>query len=114
MKHVIKKTLDRAFITMSSLKILIVEIETHLNYRLLTYATTDHGEPEPLTSFHLLYGRLINTAPYSPTDEEELTDENFQETGHKLHHTLSKKAKTQALIIQHFWSQWKKEYLMYL
>ena len=110
-KNAIKKTLGRAFITLPSLQTLVVEIETHLNNRPLTYVTTDHGEPEPLTPSHLLYGRLINTAPHSLTDEEELTDENFQETGHKLHHTLSKKAKAQALIIQHFWSRWKKEYL---
>ena len=94
---------------MPSLQTLVVETETHLNNTPLTYVTTDHGEPEPLTPSHLLYGRLINTAPHSLTDEE-LTNENFQETGHKLHHTLSK-AKTQALIIQHFWSRWKKEYL---
>jgi len=31
--------------------------------------------------------------------------------GQKLHHTLSKKAKAQAVIIQHFWSHWKREYL---
>ena len=111
-KNAIKKTLGRAFITLPSLQTLVVEIETHLNNRPLTYVTTDHGEPEPLTPSHLLLvGLLINTAPHSLTDEEELTDENFQETGHKLHHTLSKKDKTQALIIQHFCCRCKKEYL---
>ena len=110
-KNAIKKTLGRAFVTLSSLQTLIVEIETHLNNRPLTYASTDHNDPEPLTPSHILYGRIINTVPHSLTDEEELSDENFQEAGQKLHHTLSKKAKTQALIIQHFWSRWKKEYL---
>ena len=109
-KNAIKKTLGRAFVTLSSLQTLIVEIETHLNNRPLTYASTDHNDPEPLTPSHILYGRIINTVPHSLTDEEELSDKNFQEAGQKLHHTLSKKAKTQALIIQHFWSRWKKEY----
>jgi len=107
-KNAIKKTLGRAFITLPSLQTIIVEIETHLNNRPLTYVSTDRDEPEPLTPSHLLYG---NTVPHSLTDEEELTDENFPETGQKLHHTLSKKAKAQALIVQHFWSRWKKEYL---
>ena len=86
-------------------------IEMHLNNRPLTYISTDLDELEPLTPSHLLYSRIINTVPHPLTEEEKIINENFQETGLKLHHTLSKKAKTQALIIQHFWSQWKREYL---
>ena len=109
-KNAIKKTLGCAFITLTSLQTLIVEIETHLNNRPLTYISRGLDELEPLTSSHLLYGKIINTVPH-PLTEEEIIDENFQETGLKLHHTLSKKAKTQVLIIQYFWSWWKREYL---
>ena len=107
-KNAIKKTLGHAFITLTSLQTPIVEIETHLNNRPLTYIGTDLDELEPLTPSHLLYGRIINTVPHPLTEEEEIVDENFQEAGLKLHLTLSKKAKTQAFIIQHFWSWWKK------
>ena len=110
-KNSLKKTLGRAFVTLSSLQTLIVEIEAHLNNRPLTYVSSELNEPEPLTPSHLLYGRMINNLPHPFTTQDEVTDEDFQEVGSKLHHTLSKKAKTQALIIQHFWSRWKREYL---
>ena len=110
-KNALKKTLGRAFITLSSLQTLIVEIEAHLNNRPLTYVSSESNEPEPLTPSHLLYGRMINIVPHPFTTQDEVSDEDFQEVGSKLHHTLSKKAKTQALIIQHFWGRWKKEYL---
>ena len=87
-----------------------MEIEAHLNNRPLTYVSSELNEPEPLTPSHLLYGGVINTVPHSLTPQDKLTDMNFQEAGSQLH-TLSKKAKSQALLIQHFWSRWKKEYL---
>ena len=54
---------------------------------------------------------MINTVPHPFSTQDEVSDEDFQEVGLKLHHTLSKKAKTQALLIQHFWCRWKREYL---
>jgi len=110
-KNALKKTLNRAFVTLSSLQTLIVEIEAHLNNRRLTYVSSELNEPEPLTPSHLLYGRVINTVPDTPTTQDELSDEDFKKTGSKLHHTLSKRAKAQALLVQHFWSRWKREYL---
>jgi len=110
-KNALKKTLGRAYVTLSSLQTIIVEIEAHLNNRPLTYVSSDLNEPEPLTPSHLLYGRIIDTVPHSATTEDEVTDEDFQEAGSKLHNTLSKKAKAQALIIQQFWNRWKREYL---
>jgi len=35
----------------------------------------------------------------------------YQQVGSKLHSTFSKKAKVQAMIIQHFWNRWKRECL---
>ena len=107
----LKKTLGRAFITLDSLQTVIVEIEAHLNNRPLTYVNSELNEPEPLTPAHLLYGRVINTVPHTLTSQDELTDEDFQEASSQLHHTLSRKAKAQALLIQHFWGRWKREYL---
>ena len=110
-KDALKKTLGCTFVTLSSLQTLIVEMEAHLNNQSLTYVSSDLNEPKPLTPSHLLYGRIINTVPHPLTAQDEVIDEDFQESGSKLHHTLSKKAKAQALIIQHFWNRWKKEYL---
>ena len=110
-KNALKKTLGRAYVTLPSLQTLIVEIEAHLNNRPLTYVSSELNEPEPLTPSHLLYGRVINTVPHTLTSRDELTDEDFQKVSSQLHHTLSKKAKVQALLIQHFWGRWKREYL---
>ena len=110
-KNALKKTLGRAYVTLISLQTVIVEIEAHLNNRHLTYVSTEMNEPEPLTPSHLLYGRVINTLPHTLTTQDELTDKDFREAGSRLHHTLSKKAKAQALLIQHFWGRWRKEYL---
>ena len=110
-KSAIKKTLGRSHVTLSSLQTIIVEIEAHLNNRPLTYVSSDLNEPEPLTPSHLLYGRIIDTLPHSSVTEEDILDEEYQQTGCKLHNTLSKKAKAQAMIIQHFWNRWKREYL---
>ena len=97
-KNALKKTLGRAFVTLSSLQTLIVEIEAHLNIQPLTYVSSESNEPEPLTPSHLLYGRMINIVSHPFTTQDEVSDEDFQEVGSKLHHTLSKKAKTQALM----------------
>ena len=110
-KNALKKALGRAYVTLPSLQTIVVEIEAHLNNRPLTYVSSDLDEPEPLTPSHLLYGRIIDTVPHSLAAEDEVIDENYQEVGSKLHNTLSKKAKAQALIIQHFWNRWKREYL---
>jgi len=101
-KSSLKKTLGRRFVTLSSLQTLITEIEAHLNNRPLTYVSTDLHEPTPLTPSHLLYGRMINTVPHATVEHDELTDKDYYEDNN-LHQSLSKKAKTCALIIKHFW-----------
>ena len=101
-KNALKKTLGRTFVTLSSLQTIIVEIEAHLNNRPITYVSSESNEPDPLTPSHILYGRMIDIVPHPFTIQDEVSDEDFQQVGAKLHHTLNKKAKTQALIIQHF------------
>jgi len=100
-KSSMKKTLGWRFVTLSSLQTLIVEIEAHLNNRPLTYVSTDLHEPTPLTPSHLLYGRMINTVPHATVEHDELTDEDYREDNN-LHQSLSKKAKTCALMIKRF------------
>jgi len=110
-KNAFKKTVGHAHVTLSSLQTIIVEIESHLNNRPLTYVSSDLNDPEPLMPSHLLYGRIIDTVPHSPTTEDEILDEDYQQSGSQLHNTLNKKAKAQALIIQHFWNRWRREYI---
>ena len=109
-KRALKKTIGRVYVTLSSLQTLIVEIEAHLNNRPLTYVSSDLNEPEPLTPSHLLYARMIIPLPYPIVEHDEITDEDYC-AGNTLHHKLSKKAKMQAMLLQHFWNRWKSEYL---
>lgn len=109
-KGALKKTLGRAYVTLASLQTLVVEIEAHLNNRPLTYVSSELNEPEPLTPSHLLYGRMIDNVPRSIVENDEVVDEDYH-NGPTLHHNLSRRAKAQTLIFQHFWNRWKSEYL---
>ena len=44
---------------------------------------------------------MINNLPHPLTTQDEVTDEDFKDAGSKLHHTLSKKAKAQVLIMSY-------------
>ena len=105
-KQALKKTLGRAFVTLPVLETVIVEVESMLNSRPLTYVSSDLADPEPLTPAHLIYGRNITSLPHPFTDDDNtncasiLTAADMQ-TLHNRH--------TQTL--QHFWSRWKQEYL---
>jgi len=73
-KQAIKKALGRAFVTMTQLKTIVVEIETMLNNRPLTYVSPDIADPEPLTISYLPYGRKICEIPHSLDTPEELDE----------------------------------------
>ena len=105
-KSSLKKVLGRTFTTLSTLQTVIVEIEGILNDRPLTYISSDIKDPEPLTPAHLLYGRRIVPLPYHRVEEDELDDPEFGGTS-----TIMKRAKVQALMLKHFWTRWKSEYL---
>ena len=103
-KSSLKKTLGRAHVTLTSLQTLVVEIEAHLNNHPLTYVRSELNDLEPLTPSHLLYGRLIITMPHPTVEREEIDDEDYT-INPSSHSSLSKKAKTQTLIIEHFWNR---------
>ena len=54
-KTTLKKVLGRTYINLAGLQTIITEIEAILNDRPITYVSSDIGDPEPLTSSHLLY-----------------------------------------------------------
>jgi len=105
-KQVIKKTLDRAFISLDQLQTVVIEIESMLNDRPLTYVNSDLQDPQPLTPSHLLHGRRIQQVPHSLSDPEELTDPTVvYETD--LRNRMDKLTQ----LMEHFSSRWKREYL---
>ena len=105
-KSCLKKVLGRAHINLLTLQTLVVEIEAILNDRPLTYVSSDAQDPDPLTPADLLYGRHITSLPYRHVEEDELTDPTIGDEAQ-----IQKRAKKQSLIIEHFRSRWKHEYL---
>ena len=70
----IRKTLGRTFISLDQLQTVVIEIESMLNDRPLTYVNSDLQDPQPLIPSHLLHGRRIQQIPHPLNDSEELAD----------------------------------------
>ena len=105
----LKKILGRTFTTLPVLQTLIVEVEAVLNDRPLTYLSSDIADPLPLTPSHLIYGQRIVMLPHQMCEDDEVIDADYQiGTSGSL---LRRKVKTQALLLKHFWTRWKQEYL---
>ena len=105
-KSAIKKVLGRAHISLEVLQTIVVEVEALMNDRPLTYVSDDPKDPEPLTPSHLLSGRRITSLPHEQRTMDEVSDPSYNE-----HDRLSKDAKTQGLLLQHFTTRWRNEYL---
>ena len=108
-KLTLKKMLGRTFTTLPILQTLIVEVEAVLNDRPLTYLSSDIKDLQPLTPSNLIYGHHIVMLPHLLCEDDETTDESFQIGGSDT--LLRRRAKTQALLMKHFWVRWKQEYL---
>ncbi|XP_006818999.1 uncharacterized protein LOC102803656, partial [Saccoglossus kowalevskii] len=96
-KTAIKKVLGRSFVTYDELNTILVEIESVLNERPLTYVSSDKEDPTPLTPSHLLHGRSLTCVPYRIIDDDEFGDPTFgnQMDIEKRHAHLSK-------LLEHF------------
>ena len=105
-KSTLKKVLGRARISLTTLQALVAEVEAVLNDRPLTYVSSDITDLEPLTPSHLLYGRRISSLPYIAVDKEEIDDPTYGSA-----EDVDRRAKRQALTLQHFRRRWRDEYL---
>ena len=101
-KTTIKKVLGRSFVSYEILHTLVTEIEGVMNDRPLTYVTSDAADPDPLTPAHLLYGRRITTLPHRDDEPEpQMTTQS----------DVTKRARFQTQLINHFRERWRHEYL---
>ena len=103
-KRCLRKTLANARLSYDELLTLVIEVESTLNMRPLTYVYVyEEGDPEePLTPAHLMYGRRLTRLPPYPSVEEDEEDSSKR---------LNKRMKYLSLKLDHFWKRWKREYL---
>ena len=108
-KRCLKKMIGQAKLSLDELHTAIVEIESIINSRPLSYISSSDLE-EPLTPSHLMIGRRILNLPdnlgylLDPGDEEFTVDPT----------QLRKRAKYLSNTLNHFWRRWRNEYLVEL
>jgi hypothetical protein len=104
-KLALRKTLGKTTLSREELETLIIEIESVVNSRPLTYVFSDIHEPVPLTPAHMLLGRRVNSLPPARLK----FDSNL--INRKM---LIKRFNYRERLINMFWNRWKKEYLIML
>ena len=103
-KRCLKKTIGRCTLTIEELSTVMIEIESTLNNRPLTYLySDDEGVSQVLTPAHLIYGRRLTTNPSSRQFEVMSTAK-----------TLTRRVKYQFQLLSNFARQWQREYLLSL
>lgn len=101
-KRCLRKSLGRTSLDFEALRTLLVEIETTINNRPLTYVYDDEeGISYPLTPSQLVYGRQIALTP---------SDRQFDILS--TNQSLTKRAKHHKRLLGQFTNRWRKEYLL--
>ena len=103
-KRCLKKQLGNARLTYEELLTVLVEVEAVLNSRPLAYVYAEDIE-EPLTPSHLLIGRRLLTLP---------APQQCGEVPSSTQETVTRRARYQRVLADHFWRRWRKEYLLSL
>ena len=100
-KTPLKKVLGRATLNFEQLRTLIVEIESVINARPITYVYDDTNSISyPLTPSDLVYGRRVTLTPNGAHHEIIST-----------HQSLTRRARHHKNLLQQVTKQWRKEYL---
>ena len=87
----------------------VIEVESIVNSRPLSYVSPDDLE-EPLTPSHLLMGRRVLSLPDNLDLNYNPEDEDFELTSTQL----SRRMKHLNNLLNHFWKRWRNEYLLEL
>ena len=103
-KRYLKKNLKNAELTYEELLTVVVEIECVLSSRPLTYVSSE-DRVEPLTNSHLLTGRRLLSIP----DESIVVEEESSDV-----EILTKRERYVTSLLSHFWSRWKRKYVVEL
>ena len=105
-KRCLKKTLSTTRLSYEELLTVLIDIESVLNSRPLTYLSTEDLE-EPLTPSHLLHGRRVRTCPEADPDDVDMPMSVHRDD-------LLRRLAYIKLLSDHFWSRWTSEYLLEL
>lgn len=101
-KRCLKKSIGRAMLSFEELRTILVEIESTLNNRPITYVYDDEeGVSYPLTPSSLIYGRRTTNLPNDSQFEIVSTNES-----------LTRRARQHKKILNEFAEQWRREYLL--
>ena len=106
-KNCLRKVLYRKRVSLDELQTVVVEIQSRVNNRPLTYINSGRDSPEPLTPAHLLYGRRIEAMP--PLIFEDESDPSYVD-----HDWLNRQFSLLSCIISKFERVWKQEYIISL
>ena len=101
-KRSLKKCIGRASLTHDELNTILVEVESVINSRPLTYVFNDsEGIDYSLSPSHLIYGRKVGNIPNVGHFETISTCES-----------LSRRARHHQTLLRHFTNQWRRQYLL--
>lgn len=103
-KRCLKKTVGRCTLTVDELTTVMIEIESTLNNRPLTYLySDDEGVLQVLTPAHLIYGWCLTSSPSSRQFKVMNTAK-----------MLTRRVKYQFQLLSYFVKQWQRDYLLSL
>ena len=103
-KRSLRKVVGRAVLNFDELNTLLIEIESVINGRPLTFVYDDsEGISYALTPAHLLYGHRLATSP---------SGNHFEVTS--TSNSLTRRAKNQKRLLNQFVDRWRKDYLLNL
>ena len=106
MKRCLRKMVGQAKLSLDELHTAVVEVESIINSRPLTYLTSGDVE-EPLTPSHLLIGRRVMNLPDNLGYDIESGDDEFVVDASQL----DKRVKHLGNTLNQFWKKWRTEYL---
>ena len=101
-KRALKKVLGKSNVTFDELMTIIIEIEAVVNSRPLCYLYSDEAN-EVLTPSHLLSGKRLLTSRIPVATKTTKTNETEI--------TMNNRVKYLSILISHYETRWKKEYL---
>jgi len=107
-KRCLRKAIGRARLTYDELLTVVTEVEMVINFRPLTYVSSDDLQ-EPLTPSHFLTGRTLSLPDclcYGRDVEEDDVE--------LAHDHLTKRRRHLNVVLNQFWRRWSQEYLLEL